>query len=85
MAKAAVKKKTVARREWTAADERELRRHSNARTPVVKISKALKRSPGALRQRRVTLESRSATASAQRSVVSELHCERAARQPASKI
>jgi hypothetical protein len=51
MAKAAVKKKTVARREWTAADERELRRHSNARTPVVKISKALKRSPGALRQK----------------------------------
>jgi len=51
MAKAAVKKKTVARREWTAADERELRRHSNARTPVGKISKALKRSPGALRQK----------------------------------
>jgi hypothetical protein len=30
------------RREWTAEDERELRRHSKNRTPVTAISRALK-------------------------------------------
>jgi hypothetical protein len=39
------------RREWTAQDERELKRHSKNRTPVPKISKALKRTVGALRQK----------------------------------
>ena len=39
------------RREWTAQDERELKRHSKNRTPVTKISKALKRTVGALRQK----------------------------------
>jgi hypothetical protein len=39
------------RREWTAQDERELKRHSKNRTPVTKISKALKRTIGALRQK----------------------------------
>ena len=39
------------RREWTAQDERELKRHSKNRTPVRKISKALKRTIGALRQK----------------------------------
>ena len=43
--------KRVARREWSAQDEKELRKHSKNRTPVVKISKALKRTPGALRQK----------------------------------
>jgi len=39
------------RRDWTRQDERELKMHSKARTPVKAISKALKRTPGALRQK----------------------------------
>jgi hypothetical protein len=39
------------RRTWTATDKKELRKHSKAKTPVVKISKAMKRTPGALRQK----------------------------------
>ena len=49
MAKKA-KKKTV-RREYTNADVKELRAHSKARTPVVKIAKLTKRSVGSLRQK----------------------------------
>jgi hypothetical protein len=43
--------KRISRREWSAQDEKELRKHSKNRTPVAKISKALKRTPGALRQK----------------------------------
>jgi len=43
--------KRVARREWSAQDEKELRKHSKNKTPVIKISKALKRTPAALRQK----------------------------------
>jgi len=43
--------KRVVRRNWTRQDERELKRHSKTRTPVKAISKALKRTPGALRQK----------------------------------
>jgi hypothetical protein len=43
--------KRVARREWSAQDEKELKKHSKNKTPVIKISKALKRTPGALRQK----------------------------------
>jgi hypothetical protein len=43
--------KRVARREWSAQDEKELKKHSKNKTPVTKISKALKRTPGALRQK----------------------------------
>jgi hypothetical protein len=39
------------RRSWTRADEKELRQHSKAKTPVNKISKTMKRSAGALRQK----------------------------------
>jgi hypothetical protein len=39
------------RREWSKADLKELRAHSKARTPVTKISKATKRTIGALRQK----------------------------------
>jgi hypothetical protein len=35
---------------WTKAHHAELRKHSKARTPVKKISKAMKRTVGALRQ-----------------------------------
>ena len=44
-------RKTGKRREWTKADLRELKDHSKARTPVVKIAKLTKRSVGALRQK----------------------------------
>ena len=47
-------KKTV-RREYTKADVKELRAHSKARTPVVKIAKLTKRSVSALRQKALTL------------------------------
>jgi len=43
--------KRVVRREWSAQDEKELKKHSKNKTPVIKISKALKRTPGALRQK----------------------------------
>ena len=45
------KVKRVVRREWSAQDERELTKHSKSKTPVKDISKALKRTPGALRQK----------------------------------
>ena len=51
MAKTGVTRKQITRREWTASDEKELRKHSKARTPVAKISRAMKRTPGALRQK----------------------------------
>jgi hypothetical protein len=60
--KAKVAKKTVKavktarkRREWTKADLKELKDHSKARTPVVKIAKLTKRSVGALRQKALHL------------------------------
>lgn len=42
-------------RPWTKDDFRSLKAHSKARTPVVKISKVLKRTPGALRQKALRL------------------------------
>jgi NADH:ubiquinone oxidoreductase subunit len=42
-------KRSAKRREWTKADLRDLKAHSKARTPVNKISKATKRTAGALR------------------------------------
>ena len=47
-------KKRVAR-EYTKADEKELRAHSKAKTPVAKIAKLTKRSVGSLRQKALTL------------------------------
>jgi hypothetical protein len=43
------------RREWTAADVRVLRKHSKSKTPVAVISKSTKRTPGALRQKALSL------------------------------
>jgi hypothetical protein len=45
------KMKRVVRREWSTQDERELKKHSKGKTPVKDVSKALKRTPGALRQK----------------------------------
>lgn len=43
------------RREWTAQDVRELKKHSKSRTPVAAISKTTKRTPAALRQKAMML------------------------------
>jgi hypothetical protein len=48
-------KKTVVRREYTKTDVKELRAHSRAKTPVVKIAKLTKRSVGSLRQKALKL------------------------------
>ena len=49
------KKKKAIRREWTAADIKDLKAHSKARTPVAKIAKMTKRTEGALRQKAIVL------------------------------
>lgn len=51
MAKTIARKKRVVRREWTRADVKELRQHSRDKTRVKTISRALKRTPGSLRQK----------------------------------
>lgn len=48
-------RKRTTRRPWTKDDHRELKRHSKAKTPVVAISKALKRTVGAIRQQGIKL------------------------------
>jgi hypothetical protein len=48
-------RKKIVRREYTNADVRELRAHSKARTPVVKIAKMTKRTVGSLRQKALKL------------------------------
>ena len=48
-------KKRIVRREYTKADVKELRAHSKAKTPVVKIAKLTKRSVGSLRQKALKL------------------------------
>jgi hypothetical protein len=45
------RRKRVVRRAWTTKDERELKKHSKSKTPVTTISRTLKRTPGALRQK----------------------------------
>ena len=55
MAKKAKTAKRRVRREYTKADVKELRAHSKAKTPVVKIAKMTKRSIGSLRQKARTL------------------------------
>jgi hypothetical protein len=48
-------KRRIQRRSWTKEDQRELRAHSKAKTPVTAISKEMKRSVGALRQQALKL------------------------------
>ena len=43
-------KRTTKRARWSKEDCRTLKAHSKARTPVVRISKEMKRTIGALRQ-----------------------------------
>jgi hypothetical protein len=49
------KKKKIVRREYTKADVKELRAHSKAKTPLVKIMKLTKRTEGSLRQKALKL------------------------------
>ncbi len=53
MAKAA--KKKLVRREYTKEDVKLLKEHSKAQTPLEKISKAMKRTGGSLRQKAIKL------------------------------
>ena len=48
-------KRRIRRRAWTKEDQRELKAHSKAKTPVNAISKEMKRSVGALRQQALKL------------------------------
>jgi hypothetical protein len=50
-----VRKKLVARREYTKSDIKEIRAHSRARTPIAKIAKTMKRTEGSLRQKAFSL------------------------------
>ena len=54
MAKKTVEKRAK-RRAWEKAHVKELKDHSRAKTPVTKISKAMKRTAGALRQKALQL------------------------------
>jgi hypothetical protein len=54
MAKKA-KKRRGKRVSWTKAHYAELRKHSKLKTPVAKISKLMKRTVGALRQKGIQL------------------------------
>ena len=51
MANTIAMRKRIVHREWSRADVKELRRHSRDKTPVKTISRALKRTLGALRQK----------------------------------
>jgi hypothetical protein len=55
VAKKTKAKKKIIRREYTKADVKELRAHSKARTPIVKIAKLTKRTEGSLRQKALRL------------------------------
>ena len=46
----AKKMRRIRRNPWTKSDDRTLKAHSKSRTPVAKIAKLMKRTPGALRQ-----------------------------------
>ncbi len=47
--------KSAHRNPWTKEDVRDLKAHSKARTPVVKIAKAMKRTEGAIRQKALVI------------------------------
>jgi hypothetical protein len=51
----AIGKKRAPRRPWTKSDHRELKRHSKGKTRVSVISRAMKRTAGALRQQALKL------------------------------
>jgi hypothetical protein len=50
------KKKTPVRSPWTKDDIRQLKAYSKARTPVVEVAKAMKRTEAAVWQKAKTIE-----------------------------
>ena len=52
---AVAKTKRVIRREWTRDEVKELKKHSKNKTPVKTVSRVLKRTPAALRQKAYAL------------------------------
>jgi hypothetical protein len=50
-----MKSRTNKRKEYTKEDVKLLKAHSKSRTPVIKLSKLMKRSEGSLRQKARTL------------------------------
>jgi hypothetical protein len=52
---AVAKTKRVMRRDWTRDEVKELKKHSKGKTPVKTVSRALKRTPAALRQKAYAL------------------------------
>ena len=52
---AVAKTKRVTRRDWTRDEVKELKKHSKGKTPVKIVSRVLKRTPGALRQKAYAL------------------------------
>jgi hypothetical protein len=52
---AVARTKHVTRRDWTRDEVKELRKHSKGKTPVKTVSRVLKRTPGALRQKAYAL------------------------------
>jgi hypothetical protein len=50
------KKKTPVRSPWTKDDIRQLKAYSKAKTPVVEVAKAMKRTEAAVRQKAKTIE-----------------------------
>lgn len=54
----ATRDKKRVRREYTKAEEKELRAHSKARTPVKKIARLTKRSEAALRSKASSMDMR---------------------------
>jgi hypothetical protein len=51
MAKTIATRKRIVRRDWTRVDVKVLRQNSRDKTPIKTISRSLKRTPGALRQK----------------------------------
>lgn len=51
----AVAREKIGQRTWTTEEERQLRQHSQARTPLPVIAKKMQRTVAALRARAVTL------------------------------
>jgi hypothetical protein len=51
MPRTIARRKRVVRRDWTRAEVKQLRQHSKDKTRVKSISRALRRTPGALRQK----------------------------------
>jgi hypothetical protein len=52
---AVARTKRVTRRDWTRDEVKQLKKHSKGKTPVKTVSRVLKRTPGALRQKAYAL------------------------------